>query len=43
MIWALPLNRVSAGSLAVLAALAEVGVWIQLLARLAPLVEFFVG
>ena len=33
VIWALPLNRVSAGSLAVLAALAEVGVWIQMLAR----------
>jgi NADH-quinone oxidoreductase subunit M len=33
LIWALPLNRVSAGSLAVLAALAEVGVWIQMLAR----------
>jgi NADH-quinone oxidoreductase subunit M len=33
VIWVLPLNRVSAGSLAVLAALAEVGVWIQLLAR----------
>jgi NADH-quinone oxidoreductase subunit M len=33
LIWALPLNRVSAGSLAVLAALAEVGVWIQLLVR----------
>jgi NADH-quinone oxidoreductase subunit M len=32
-IWLLPLNRVSAGSLAVLAALAEVGVWIQMLAR----------
>src|SRR6185503_17831591 len=28
-----PLNRVSAGSLALLAALAEVGVWIQMLAR----------
>jgi NADH-quinone oxidoreductase subunit M len=33
LIWLLPLNRVSAGSLAVLAALAEVGVWIQMLAR----------
>ena len=33
VIWALPLNRVSAGSLAVLAALAEVGVWIQMLVR----------
>ncbi len=33
LIWLLPLNRVSAGSLAVLAALAEVGVWIQLAAR----------
>jgi len=33
LIWALPLNRVSAGSLAVLAALAEVGVWIQMLVR----------
>ena len=32
-IWILPLNPVSAGSLAVLAALAEVGVWIQMLAR----------
>jgi NADH-quinone oxidoreductase subunit M len=32
-IWLLPLNRVSAGSLAVLAGLAEVGVWIQMLAR----------
>src|SRR5207302_6144371 len=31
--WALPLSRGSAGSLAVLAALAEVGVWIQLLVR----------
>src|SRR5256884_6017767 len=33
LIWVLPLNRVSAGSLAVLAALAEVGVWIQMLVR----------
>jgi NADH-quinone oxidoreductase subunit M len=33
VVWLLPLNRVSAGSVAVLAALAEVGVWIQLLAR----------
>src|SRR5438067_6735890 len=33
LIWLLPLNRVSAGSLAVLAAVAEVGVWIQLLVR----------
>jgi NADH-quinone oxidoreductase subunit M len=33
VIWALPLNRVSVGSLAVLAALAEVGVWIQMLVR----------
>jgi NADH-quinone oxidoreductase subunit M len=33
VIWLLPLNPVSAGSLAVLAALAEVGVWIQMLAR----------
>jgi NADH-quinone oxidoreductase subunit M len=33
VIWALPLNRVSAGSLALLAALAEVGIWIQMLAR----------
>jgi NADH-quinone oxidoreductase subunit M len=33
LIWILPLNRTSAGSLALLAALAEVGVWIQLLAR----------
>ncbi len=32
-IWLLPLNAVSAGSLAVLAALAEVGVWVQLLVR----------
>src|ERR671936_107258 len=33
VIWILPLNRVSAGSLAVLAALAEVGVWIQMVVR----------
>src|ERR671937_658481 len=33
VIWALPLNRVSAGSLAVLAALAEIGIWIQMLVR----------
>src|ERR671928_322531 len=33
VVWILPLNRISAGSIAVLAALAEVGVWIQLLVR----------
>jgi NADH-quinone oxidoreductase subunit M len=33
VLWLVPMNRISAGSLAVLAALAEVGVWIQLLAR----------
>ena len=33
LVWLLPLNRVSAGSLALLAALAEVGLWIQLVAR----------
>jgi NADH-quinone oxidoreductase subunit M len=33
IIWVLPLNEVSAGALALLAALAEVGVWIQLVAR----------
>ncbi|CAN5316707.1 NADH-quinone oxidoreductase subunit M [soil metagenome] len=33
LIWLLPLNRISAGSLALLAALAEIGVWIQLVAR----------
>jgi NADH-quinone oxidoreductase subunit M len=33
VIWLLPLNPISAGSLAVLAALVEVGVWIQLLVR----------
>jgi NADH-quinone oxidoreductase subunit M len=32
-VWLLPLNRVSAGSLALLAALAEIGIWIQLLVR----------
>jgi NADH-quinone oxidoreductase subunit M len=32
-IWVLPLNQVSAGSLAVLAALVEVGVWVQMLVR----------
>ncbi len=32
-IWLLPLNPVSTGSVAVLAALAEVGVWIQMLVR----------
>jgi len=32
-VWVLPMNPVSAGSLALLAALAEVGVWIQLLVR----------
>jgi NADH-quinone oxidoreductase subunit M len=32
-IWVLPLNPISAGSLAVLAALVEVGLWIQLLVR----------
>jgi NADH-quinone oxidoreductase subunit M len=32
IIWLLPLNHVSAGSLALLAALAEIGVWIQMLA-----------
>jgi NADH-quinone oxidoreductase subunit M len=32
-IWLLPLNPVSAGSLAVLAALVEVGVWIQMVVR----------
>ena len=31
--WVLPLNPISAGSLALLAALAEVGVWIQLVVR----------
>src|SRR5690242_1804126 len=33
IVWVLPLNSVSAGSLALLAALGEVGVWIQLLVR----------
>jgi NADH-quinone oxidoreductase subunit M len=33
IVWLLPLNRISAGSLALLAALVEVGIWIQLLAR----------
>jgi NADH-quinone oxidoreductase subunit M len=33
IVWVLPLNPVSAGSLSLLAALAEVGVWIQLLVR----------
>ncbi|HEX9140910.1 MAG TPA: NADH-quinone oxidoreductase subunit M, partial [Gaiellaceae bacterium] len=33
LIWVLPLNDVSAGALALLAALAEVGLWIQLLVR----------
>jgi NADH-quinone oxidoreductase subunit M len=33
IVWVLPLNPVSAGSLALLAALAEIGVWIQLLVR----------
>src|SRR5207247_4197944 len=33
VIWLLPLNDISAGALALLAALAEVGVWIQLVAR----------
>ena len=33
IVWLLPLNPVSAGSLALLAALAEVGVWIQALVR----------
>jgi NADH-quinone oxidoreductase subunit M len=32
-VWLLPLNRESAGSLALLAALAEVGIWIQMLVR----------
>jgi NADH-quinone oxidoreductase subunit M len=32
-VWLLPLNVVSAGALSVLAALAEVGVWIQMLVR----------
>jgi NADH-quinone oxidoreductase subunit M len=33
LVWLLPLNHISAGSLALLAALAEIGVWIQMLAR----------
>jgi NADH-quinone oxidoreductase subunit M len=33
IVWVLPLNPVSAGSLALLAALAEVGIWVQLLVR----------
>jgi NADH-quinone oxidoreductase subunit M len=33
LIWLVPMNRISAGSVAVFAALAEVGVWIQMLAR----------
>jgi len=33
IVWLLPLNPISAGSLALLAALVEVGVWIQLLVR----------
>jgi NADH-quinone oxidoreductase subunit M len=33
IVWLLPLNHISAGSLALLAALAEIGVWIQMLAR----------
>ncbi|TML28931.1 MAG: NADH-quinone oxidoreductase subunit M [Actinobacteria bacterium] len=33
IVWVLPLNPVSAGALALLAALAEVGIWIQLLVR----------
>jgi NADH-quinone oxidoreductase subunit M len=33
VIWGLPLNDVSAGALALLAALAEVGIWIQLVVR----------
>ena len=33
ILWVLPLNPVSAGSLALLAALAEVGIWVQLLVR----------
>jgi NADH-quinone oxidoreductase subunit M len=33
VVWLLPLNPVSAGSLALLAALAEVGLWIQMVAR----------
>jgi NADH-quinone oxidoreductase subunit M len=33
VVWLLPLNQISAGSLALLAALVEVGVWIQMLVR----------
>jgi NADH-quinone oxidoreductase subunit M len=33
VVWLLPLNNVSAGALALLAALVEVGIWIQLLVR----------
>jgi NADH-quinone oxidoreductase subunit M len=33
VVWLLPLNNVSAGALALLAALAEVGIWVQLLVR----------
>jgi NADH-quinone oxidoreductase subunit M len=33
IIWVLPLNDVSAGALALLAALAEVGIWIELVVR----------
>jgi NADH-quinone oxidoreductase subunit M len=33
VVWVLPLNPVSAGSLALLAALAEIGVWVQLVVR----------
>ena len=33
VVWLLPLNPVSAGALALLAALVEVGIWIQLLVR----------
>jgi NADH-quinone oxidoreductase subunit M len=33
VVWLLPLNQISAGSLAFLAALVEVGIWIQMLVR----------
>jgi NADH-quinone oxidoreductase subunit M len=33
LVWLLPLNPISAGSLALLAALVEVGIWVQLLVR----------
>jgi NADH-quinone oxidoreductase subunit M len=33
VVWVLPLNDISAGALALLAALAEIGIWIQLLVR----------